>query len=283
MSLRTWDPFDPEFLRTRHPSEHALRAHLADIRRILKDPLENIFVLPVEDDPSAADCLIVGPSGTPYENGFFVFRYVISDDYPDSPPRVKLMNTGNGTVRFNPNLYADGKVCLSILGTWQGPGWKPSMRLSAVLLSIQSLMTPQPILNEPGFDAGARQKGEHYTAYVRHETVRVAVLDFVAPPGDANSAINPEFVNIARSIFRTPSVFNHLVASVSNWESPMSDGYVSAHLYASASGQCELRYVWSSLRERLSHVLDSLGGLVESEAGTSSDEEDDDDSSPGVE
>ena len=22
--------------------------------------------------------------------------------------------------RFNPNLYADGKVCLSLLGTWHG-------------------------------------------------------------------------------------------------------------------------------------------------------------------
>lgn len=24
------------------------------------------------------------------------------------------------TGRFNPNLYADGKVCLSLLGTWHG-------------------------------------------------------------------------------------------------------------------------------------------------------------------
>ena len=26
-------------------------------------------------------------------------------------------------VRFNPNLYSDGKVCLSLLGTWHGEGW----------------------------------------------------------------------------------------------------------------------------------------------------------------
>lgn len=25
---------------------------------------------------------------------------------------------------MNPNLYADGKVCLSLLGTWSGPGWE---------------------------------------------------------------------------------------------------------------------------------------------------------------
>ena len=28
-------------------------------------------------------------------------------------------------VRFNPNLYSDGKVCLSLLGTWHGEGWAP--------------------------------------------------------------------------------------------------------------------------------------------------------------
>lgn len=36
------------------------------------------------------------------------------------PPVVKLVTTGGGTVRFNPNLYNDGKVCLSLLGTWHG-------------------------------------------------------------------------------------------------------------------------------------------------------------------
>ena len=33
---------------------------------------------------------------------------------------VNFRTTGNGTVRFNPNLYHCGKVCLSLLGTWEG-------------------------------------------------------------------------------------------------------------------------------------------------------------------
>lgn len=32
-----------------------------------------------------------------------------------------LATTGGGKVRFNPNLYNNGKVCLSLLGTWSGP------------------------------------------------------------------------------------------------------------------------------------------------------------------
>ena len=44
-------------------------------------------------------------------------------------------------MRFNPNLYNCGKVCLSLLGTWSGPGWDPkASTLLQVLVSIQSLI-----------------------------------------------------------------------------------------------------------------------------------------------
>ena len=39
------------------------------------------------------------------------------------------MPAGGATVRFNPNLYNCGKVCLSLLGTWsgaKGETWDPS-------------------------------------------------------------------------------------------------------------------------------------------------------------
>lgn len=42
---------------------------------------------------------------------------------------MNLQTTGQGTVRFNPNLYHCGKVCLSLLGTWsgsQGENWDPA-------------------------------------------------------------------------------------------------------------------------------------------------------------
>ena len=38
------------------------------------------------------------------------------DDYPHNPPHVTLLTTDCGRVRFNPNLYSNGKVCLSNLG-----------------------------------------------------------------------------------------------------------------------------------------------------------------------
>ena len=61
--------------------------------------------------------MIVGPEGTPYQHGFYFFDVQFSDTYPMKPPYVSF-KTGDGRVRFNPNLYVEGKVCLSILGTW---------------------------------------------------------------------------------------------------------------------------------------------------------------------
>ena len=62
------------------------------------------------------------------------------------------MLTINNKVRFNPNLYQCGKVCLSILGTWSGPSWKPIMNIRLVLTSIRSLLGEYPIQNEPGYE-----------------------------------------------------------------------------------------------------------------------------------
>ena len=64
--------------------------------------------------------IITGPEGTPYTGGVYEFDVYFPSGYPGVAPQVHFRTTGGGTVRFNPNLYKDGKVCLSLLGTWQG-------------------------------------------------------------------------------------------------------------------------------------------------------------------
>ncbi|XP_061701126.1 ubiquitin-conjugating enzyme E2 Z isoform X3 [Syngnathoides biaculeatus] len=124
--------------------------------------------------------LITGPFDTPYEGGFFLFLFRCPPDYPIHPPRVKLITTGQNTVRFNPNFYRNGKVCLSILGTWTGPAWSPAQSISSVLISIQSLMTEKPYHNEPGFEQEQHPgDSKTYNECIRHETVRVAVCDML--------------------------------------------------------------------------------------------------------
>uniref|UniRef100_G3SYH0 Ubiquitin-conjugating enzyme E2 Z n=1 Tax=Loxodonta africana TaxID=9785 RepID=G3SYH0_LOXAF len=152
-----------------------------DIMSIYKEPPPGMFVVPdTVDMTKGIHALITGPFDTPYEGGFFLFVFRCPPDYPIHPPRVKLMTTGNNTVRFNPNFYRNGKVCLSILGTWTGPAWSPAQSISSVLISIQSLMTENPYHNEPGFEQ-ERHPGDskNYNECIRHETIRVAVCDMM--------------------------------------------------------------------------------------------------------
>lgn len=63
--------------------------------------------------------------------------------YPSDPPLVHFDTTDGGRASFNVNLYSDGKVCLSLLGTTGGGDatqkWQPGVStLLQVLLSIQA-------------------------------------------------------------------------------------------------------------------------------------------------
>jgi hypothetical protein len=88
---------------------------------ILKTGLPpGIFVRYAESRPDVMKIVIIGPVGTPYENGIFEFDLWCDADFPKKPPVLEFKTTAGGTVSFNPNLYADGTVCLSLLGTWQG-------------------------------------------------------------------------------------------------------------------------------------------------------------------
>jgi hypothetical protein len=55
-------------------------------------------------------------------------------------------------VRFNPNLYTCGKVCVSLLNTWRGEQWTSCQSISTVLLTLCTLLCKDPLLNEPGVD-----------------------------------------------------------------------------------------------------------------------------------
>uniref|UniRef100_A0A8C5IWV9 Ubiquitin-conjugating enzyme E2 Z n=2 Tax=Passeriformes TaxID=9126 RepID=A0A8C5IWV9_JUNHY len=175
-----WDPTVSGDWDSERPSPACLLRIKRDIMSIYKEPPPGMFVVPDPHDMTKIHALITGPFDTPYEGGFFLFLFRCPPDYPIHPPRVKLMTTGNNTVRFNPNFYRNGKVCLSILGTWTGPAWSPAQSISSVLISIQSLMTENPYHNEPGFEQ-ERHPGDskNYNECIRHETIRVAVCDML--------------------------------------------------------------------------------------------------------
>ncbi|KAI1872582.1 hypothetical protein JX265_005462 [Neoarthrinium moseri] len=127
--------------------------------------------------------LIIGPHESPYEFGFFEFAVKFNKDYPRKSPSVTATTTNGGRCRFNPNIYANGKVCLSILGTWRGERgeeWSAAQGLESILLSIQSLMSGNPYENEPGFEdanePSDKKNMKDYVAKIHHETLRVSII-----------------------------------------------------------------------------------------------------------
>jgi ubiquitin-protein ligase len=159
-----------------------------DLKEVLRLTFESsppIFVH-VEDSVTTITALIIGPPSTPYHGAFLLFRLSVQADYPNTPPHVKLLTCDSGRTRLNPNLYADGKVCLSILGTWRGETtetWRSSYSLNYVLQAIQCMvLTDDPYHNEPGFEKGsARCEApalvEGYTDKIFHEAMRLGVCE----------------------------------------------------------------------------------------------------------
>ena len=134
-------------------------------------------------------CLITGPENTPYAHGCFEFDVLFPANYPQTPPCVHLQTTGHHTVRFNPNLYNDGKICLSVLNTWEGAPderWNPlKSTFLQVLVSLQSLiLVAEPYFNEPGYEChkgtpAGTVSSVNYNMVIRQATMTWAMLDMI--------------------------------------------------------------------------------------------------------
>uniref|UniRef100_A0A915E4H5 UBC core domain-containing protein n=1 Tax=Ditylenchus dipsaci TaxID=166011 RepID=A0A915E4H5_9BILA len=163
----------------------------------------SVFVRVSEERMDNLKLLITGPSGTPYSNGCFEFD---------------LITTGNGSVRFNPNLYNCGKVCLSLLGTWQGrpeEQWNAEhSSLLQVIVSIQSLiLVDEPYFNEPGYEnsmntPSGKTRSQEYNSNIQLQTVRWAMVESLKRPSLA-------FENVIQAHFRLKK--EEILKQVNNW------------------------------------------------------------------
>ncbi|KAF8913873.1 hypothetical protein CPB84DRAFT_1669268 [Gymnopilus junonius] len=166
----------------------------------------SIFLRVDETRVDIIKALITGPEGTPsvFQSVTFLFDIFLGPSYNQSPPSVKYMTTNGGKFRFNPNLYADGKVCLSLLGTWQGPGWvSGKSTLLQVLISIQSMiLCDEPYLNEPAWaSSSGTPQSQAYSANVRRMVVKTAMLgNLKSPPEPFADIVHTHFRVKARSI-----------------------------------------------------------------------------------
>lgn len=172
-------------------NQRALMRELRDMRRSLScSSHSSVFLRFHASNVQHMEFCIAGPPDTPYDSGLFFFDMHCTDKYPAAAPAVRLLTTGGGTVRFNPNLYKCGKVCLSLLGTWAGPGWIPDVsNLTQVMVSIQShiLGVALPVYNEPGITPPMpkdfeRLHGNGGWEQLRLDTVQWAMIHVMKHP-----------------------------------------------------------------------------------------------------
>mmetsp|Transcript_24283 Transcript_24283/g.55064 ORF Transcript_24283/g.55064 Transcript_24283/m.55064 type:complete len:625 (+) Transcript_24283:1-1875(+) len=192
---------------------------LRDARRLWKDlprphPNASIYVCYAEERMDICRSMIVGATGTPYAGGLFLFDICYPQLYPNAAPMCHFMTTGGGQVRFSPNLYNDGKVCLSLLGTTsagdQSQRWNPSTSsLAQVLLSIQSqiLDVAEPYFAEGGGHGGlqgtaaGRAGSARYNNEIRLSTLRHAINDQLrSPPKGFEDVVRRHFATFRRRL-----------------------------------------------------------------------------------
>jgi ubiquitin-protein ligase len=162
----------------------ALRRITIDTKRVMELPVDaGLYWIPDESDITHGWAIICGSADTPYYGGSYAFDVKFSDNYPFEPPKFTFL-TQDGRTRFNPNLYKNGKVCLSLLNTWQGEPWSGVQSLCSVLQCIQTaVMTADPLRNEPAYPVALLERDiEIYNRMILHASIETAILEHLAHP-----------------------------------------------------------------------------------------------------
>jgi len=160
--------------------KETIKRLVKDIRGIIKNPLDSNGIYYKHDDENMMRgyALIIGPEDTVYADGYYFFDIDYPADYPYRPPKVTF-RTNQDRVRFHPNMYVSGKVCLSMLNTWRGEQWTSCQTISSILLTMCTLFTNNPLLNEPGISMG-HPDIDKYNDIIEYKNIEIATLNIVA-------------------------------------------------------------------------------------------------------
>jgi len=98
--------------------------------------------------------MMEGPCGTALEGGFFKALLKFPTEYPNKPPEMVFISE-----MWHPNIYDDGKVCISILHEAKedpfnlqekmSEKWRPIIGVEAVLVSVGSMLSSEPNVSSP--------------------------------------------------------------------------------------------------------------------------------------
>ncbi len=128
-----------------------------------------------DDDICKVKVLIKGVYDSVYRHKFIRLDIVIGDQYPFTPPEVYFINYDG--VRIHPNMYENGKCCLTILNTWGDnifEKWTSSMGIETIILAFQSFLDNNPYTYEPG-----GRDDETYTVFVKYQSWKTCLIRYL--------------------------------------------------------------------------------------------------------
>ena len=207
-------------------SKITIQRLVSDIKAILREPLDShkIYYKHDEVDLLKGYAMIIGPDETPYAYGYHLFEFNFPKDYPFSPP-VLTYWTKDGRIRFNPNLYINGKVCLSILNTWKGEQWTSCQTISSVLMALVTVLNNAPLENEPGITKF--HKDLHiYNKIIRYKNMEIAMYRMLTEES------LPDKFNIFQDIMKKEFTKNYskIIEDIKNLTD--EDGVLSTGIYS---------------------------------------------------
>ncbi|CAM0946535.1 unnamed protein product [Alopecurus aequalis] len=170
---------------------NVIRQLAKELKNLDQSPPEGIRVIVNDDDFTSICADIEGPGGTPYENGIFRMKLVLSSDFPRSPPKGYFV-----TKIFHPNISSNGEICVNTLKK----DWNPTHGLRHVLLVVRCLLIepfPESALNE---QAG-KMLLENYEDYARHARLYTSIhaLKHKSKPKSGTISESTTAVNVDQS------------------------------------------------------------------------------------
>ncbi|KAL1388876.1 hypothetical protein HDK64DRAFT_337601 [Phyllosticta capitalensis] len=157
--LESEPPKDHKYLASQSELGQQRMRRIQKEHKILRSSLPpGIFVRTWESRLDLLRVLIVGPIDTPYEYAPFLIDLHLGTNFPTQSPEAYFHSWTNGSGPVNPNLYEDGKICLSLLGTWhadeRNENWSPSKStILQILVSLMGLvLVKEPYYNEAGYE-----------------------------------------------------------------------------------------------------------------------------------
>ena len=147
---------------------------MSEYKKLSKEPWTNIELVHDNIHEWIVALIVLNPDSQ-YYGGYFKAQMKFPTDYPYNPPEFRLLRP-----LFHPNVYPDGKLCISILhppgddetsGETAAERWSPAQSVESVLISILSLLDDAEVTGPANVDAGVmmRKQPERYKEMVKKD------------------------------------------------------------------------------------------------------------------